>query len=306
MKDIWSRKLECSCGYNMTRIKWRTNQDGRSNYGYRCCLQAMKGTKESREKKGLSGEGLCSRKMVADWKLEMMTKMVIETVWTGRKQSVIRAYELLCEEAKKSSDQNSSEQHRKKDLEERIARCDRKLRGYSDMRAENEITKEEYQRYRREVEAERTELAAELDLLKADHDDETMLAEVRKALDETIDFSQPTLPEYVIDRFIKKIKVVDDTHFIVYIDVGVDPEEYGFSITGRKNNPTITMLDSSDWQLKQEDDEICNTEKRIDSYNSNGGCERRHHTDPDAAAANPAGDGARTGAGLFTEGQDRR
>ena len=71
---------------------------------------------------------------------------------------------------------------------------------------------------------------------------ERMLKEIEKALNESIDFSQPQLPDEVIDKFIDKVVALGDDKFQWYINLSgmkIDDEdsirELILGIEGRKN-----------------------------------------------------------------------
>lgn len=94
--DMWSNKLKCSCGASFRKNKWRTNKGtGFDVFGYQCYSQLNYGSYEYRLKRGMSTEGACSVKMVADWRLDMFAKMILQELWHDRKSSIKDALELV-------------------------------------------------------------------------------------------------------------------------------------------------------------------------------------------------------------------
>lgn len=77
-QDVWLRKLRCKCGSIFRKNKWRTNKRGDTVYGYQCYNQVNNGSKTFREKNGLDVDGYCDIRMIGDWKLDLMAKMIFK------------------------------------------------------------------------------------------------------------------------------------------------------------------------------------------------------------------------------------
>lgn len=77
-QDVWLRKLRCKCGSTFRKNKWRTNKRGDTVYGYQCYNQVNNGSKTFREKNGLDVDGYCDIRMIGDWKLDLMAKMIFK------------------------------------------------------------------------------------------------------------------------------------------------------------------------------------------------------------------------------------
>ena len=156
-EDIWVNKLRCSCGYACRRDKWHVRKDGSISYGYQCYNRINNGSKQKREEMGLDSEGYCGIRMYGDWKLEMMADTLFEQLLGDKHQIIQTALELLKKyyrETSRKDQQGNSE--RKIQLE----RIDTRLRNLTVMRADGEIGKEEYQKLRDQLEAEKSRLEA--------------------------------------------------------------------------------------------------------------------------------------------------
>lgn len=94
-----------------------------------------------REKNGLDTEGYCDIRMVGDWKLEIMAKKIFEGIWIERKEAVLEVYRLLNENYQSD---NKNSQTTLSVLEGKIARLKNKIDNLISMRADGEITKEEF------------------------------------------------------------------------------------------------------------------------------------------------------------------
>ena len=133
------------------------------------------------------------------------------------------------------------------------------------MRTEGEITKEEYSQMRSKLDKQIIDLQTELDTTQdinnTKEDIVNHYEEIKASLEEAIDFSQPKLPDYVIDRFIKQITPIDNNTFRWYINIIDNPDSGNpnesiedaiknkhiiinkVGVSGRKNNANITIND---------------------------------------------------------------
>lgn len=142
-KDIWVNKLRCSCGSSFRKNKWHTKMDGKTTYGYQCYNQLNNGTKRKRAEVGLDTEGYCDIKMICDWKLNFMAKSLMEHLWIDRKESVLIAIDLIKRyyiEEKQFIGKTDSES-----LKSKIDKAHNRLTNIIAMRADGELTKDEYQ-----------------------------------------------------------------------------------------------------------------------------------------------------------------
>lgn len=76
--DKWNRKLQCQCGATFRKNTWHKNKNKQKTYGYQCYNQLNNGSAKKRRRQGLDDFGFCDIQMVADWKLEVMCKMLTE------------------------------------------------------------------------------------------------------------------------------------------------------------------------------------------------------------------------------------
>lgn len=244
--DIWLRKLKCKCGSSFRKNKWRTNSGtGEDCFGYQCYNQLNNGSKSYREKNGLDTEGYCDIKMIADWKLDLMAKEVISNIWQQRSESVITAYQMIIDCYK---NEPSMAQKQIKEIQMKIQKSKDKLANLIEMRADGEISKNEYGTMRTKIDSQIESLQAELDSLKEDNETkenmEQKLETIKRVLSETIDFSKPKLEEYIIERFVRQVTPIDNNLFKWYIKLTDDnsdlqPDEITIGVSGRKGKAMI-------------------------------------------------------------------
>lgn len=245
-EDVWLRKLKCNCGSSFRRNKWRTNKGtGEEAFGYQCYNQVNNGSKSLREKHGLDTEGFCDIKMIADWKLDLMAKEVIGSIWQKRSESVVSAYQMIIDCYK---EEPSTTQKQIKEIQLKIQKVKNKISNLIEMRAEGEISKNEYNTMKTKLDSQIESLQVDLDSLEENNSTkenmEHKLEVIKQVLSETIDFSKPKLPEYIIERFVRQVTPIDNNLFRWYINLTDDddlpPNEITIGVSGRKGKAMIT------------------------------------------------------------------
>ena len=140
-KDVWCRKLICECGHTYNRVVWHYGAGG-PQYAYQCYSQVRFGSAKTREKKGLSTEGMCVTKMVARWKLEAMADVIFQKFWNDREGVLTIANEML--DKCYDNEQDNEALERKHELEQKLKTWDRKYDNLLNMRMAGEIEKDRY------------------------------------------------------------------------------------------------------------------------------------------------------------------
>lgn len=246
-EDVWLRKLKCSCGSSFRKNKWRTNKKtGEEVFGYQCYHQANYGSKLVREKNGLDTDGYCGIKMIADWKLDLMAKEIINNIWQERSESVILAYHSIIDCYK---EEPSSSQKQIKEINANIQKIKNKIDSLIEMRTENEISRDEYLNIRTKLDSQLESSQKELESLEEDNNTKETMEEklkvIKQVLSETIDFSQPKLPEYIIERFIHQVVPIDNDFYRWYVDLtdANISDEIVVGLEGRKGKAMIVNED---------------------------------------------------------------
>ncbi len=246
-KDLWASKLRCECGASFRRNRWHKNHNVDWSYGYQCYNILNNGSAAKRREAGADDTGYCDQPMIADWKLEVMAKMIMEEVWQTRTEDVRLACELLkeCYRAEKNP-QNFNKSVLRSSIEKLKAKKDRLV----DMRTDGEITKEEFSAKRAEIDKKINELTEEYESADVEDTTEKAVLELDKiqlALNEMIDFSQPFLSREILNKFVSRIVPYGKTHFRWYLNLDdSDCQRVDAKVAGRKNNPTVSFCDEGE------------------------------------------------------------
>lgn len=146
--------------------------------------------------------------MVGDWKLEIMAKKIFEGIWTEqeRKDAILEVYRLLNEYYQSDTKNNQAAASA---LEGKIARLKNKIDNLISMRADGEITKEEFKSLKDTTEAELNkymeEKARMSELSNSESGMEFDTEKIRAVLEEALDFSKPKLDDSIIENLFRKL-----------------------------------------------------------------------------------------------------
>lgn len=241
-RDIWVNKLRCSCGSSYRKNKWHTKLDGKTSYGYQCYNQLNNGIRRKRAEIGLDTEGYCDSRMITDWKLDFMAKALLEHLWQERKESVLIALDLIRHYYKEERTLDNKSDAAS--IQARIDKANSRLANLIAMRADGEISKDEYQSMRSPIDKEIKELQ------KALEDTPTNkccprgldLEGIRSTLNSLIDFSGSTISHDVINQFVYMVTPTSDTTFDWYVNLnGTADVKATFTAEGRKKSCIIKL-----------------------------------------------------------------
>ncbi len=241
-KDIWVNKLRCSCGSSFRKDKWHTKLDGKISYGYQCYNQINNGNKKKREALGLDTEGYCDIKMITDWKLDFMAKELLEHLWQDRKASVLIAIDLIKRYYK--DERLSENQHDAVSIKAKIDKAQTRLTNLIAMRADGELSKEEYLTMRKPIDDEIQQLQEKLNQAPKDEQPKSGLEldGIISTLNTLIDFSGAKVSEEVINQFVYRVTPTSDTTFDWYVNLnGTADVRATFTAEGRKNRAVVKL-----------------------------------------------------------------
>lgn len=217
--DVWSKKLRCVCGHAFNRHKW-AHKDARTVYGYQCYSSVSTGTVQTRLNKGLSIDGICKSPMIPQWKLQMMAKFVLSN-FINDVDEILRTANLLIEKhiTEKPPKPDNSKLIASKEKE--LVKLKERLKGFKNMRADGEISHDEFIADKAEIEQEMLDIQNFIQKLKAEQEEEPeevidygeRIKMLEYALEQLVDFKNcDDIPESVVDAFVDRIIVSEDSY----------------------------------------------------------------------------------------------
>ena len=247
--DLWGHKLRCGCGSRCRKDVW--GRDKKTEiptvlYGYECYNQINNGSAKKRIKAGLDPEGFCGIPMTAGWKLDLMGRKVLETLWGDRKESVKLACKLVKDCARAEKKKASAPAL---DYSAEIERLKKKRSKLFDLLTEDCITKEDFDEQRQKIDTALENLEKHMKeqaepVVTEKTDDAHRAEKIRETLDKFIDLSDPDAVNSALWKFIARVEAVDKTHFRWYANLdGETEQKIDMIADGRKNNPVV-MIDA--------------------------------------------------------------
>lgn len=241
--SVWCKKLICMCGHQYNRKVWHTTKDGQKQFCYQCYSQIRTGSVRTRKNKGLSIEGVCEAPLIQDWKLELMAKIVFDTLWKDKKTVIAIANQLLESSLKDQPEKNYAAEMIR--LENQLEKHRKKLDNLIDMRLSDEIAREDYQRKRGEIEDDIAKTQENIEKCKHLESDTTdsvadKICALKIAIEKEFDFDTYNIPESIIDAFVEYIKVEKDRYIW---KISLVDGEFTCLASGKAKHPDVSLVD---------------------------------------------------------------
>ena len=127
----------------------------------------------------------------------------------------------------------------------KISRATGRMENLIAMRADGEISKEQFQTLRQKAETELAALNEELSRLNSAFDDETDaldMAAIEAALDSMLDFSGPSIDSNIIEKFVCRITPVNNGHYRWDLNFAPNKKQAIIgAIEGRKGKASVEI-----------------------------------------------------------------
>ena len=191
---------------------------------------------------GLDTEGFCDIPMTAAWKMDCMAEELMQQVWEDKNQSLQIAIGLIKKYYTEETTENK--QGNRKAAQAQIDRLHKRISGLVEMRADGDLSKEEYSKKRSEAEAEIAELEAELAEPVEDIQEErnAKLNGIIETLKSLVCNQGKGVSDDVIKRFVSKVVPVGNNTFEWYLDLSKkNKAKATISVNGRKNKEVIKL-----------------------------------------------------------------
>ena len=242
-RDIWVKKLRCSCGSSFRKNRYHKNKDGVVSYNYVCYNQVNNGKASQREKMGLETDGYCNEHSVTDWKMEMMAKYFLNEAWKNRKEDLLIALEYIKKYYTDATRNNT--QHSELFLDAQIDKAEKKLKNLIDLFTDGQISKEEFSEFKATYSAdlqkfkdEKSRCGEQQELFESCMCDMTA---VSQALAGMVDMSSPEYTHDLMNEIINSI-LVEDNRFIWNFSYNkTENADTNISVDGTKRCPVISI-----------------------------------------------------------------
>ena len=240
-RDLWGSRLRCTCGCSFRKNRWHKNNNAPDTFGYQCYNILNNGSGKQRREAGADDTGYCDQPMIADWKLELMAKAILEQVFREQRDMIQYTIDMIrqCYRSQKPKESNLL------GIQTRMEQLRAKKERLLDMRTDGEITKEEFLAQRQKLDTELEKLTQEYEKQsqsKVIQFDQPQWGRIEGALQEILDLSQPKANPDLIRKFISQIVPDGKSHFRWYLNLdGENTTEQDMIVEGRKNQSSVTF-----------------------------------------------------------------
>ena len=248
---VWGKLLVCECGHKFSMRVWNKT-DRIAKAAYQCYSSVNTGSYESRKKKGLPVDGICQTPMIPEWRLQMMANYIFRR-YLSEKDKVLQLANSILEAHIGDTEEKADTAQLIEEKKSELARLNRKLDNYIEMRSDGEISKEVFRIKTDEIEPAITQLQNEIADLERQAqtppeivDYEEKLAVLSYALEQYTNADENDVPESVIEAFVVKI-VASKDGFDWYLRFDGDPNDpLHCTVHGkRKSNTKISISGDS-------------------------------------------------------------
>lgn len=206
--DAYARKIFCSCGYTLSRQYVHVRKNGReAQYRYNCRWQIMNMNKYTKEATNLMGGVICKNPAVSEMKVWLGSKYVFGYLFKNGKAAVLRTLEMIeqCKQETKLLDDGTEINALKSEKE----KLNERLKAYVNMKADRELTADEYREYRAEAVRRLEEVDKKISSYEAKQEEKREklfdLEKIEERLNIFIDFKGERISSEMIDMFVERI-----------------------------------------------------------------------------------------------------
>lgn len=219
--DMYARKAFCSCGYSLSPQYTHVAKGNKSaQMRYKCRWQVNKAV-QMRNNELQATLGVCSNSAVSEMKIWLASKYVFSYLFDSGKDAVLKTL-LLIEQCRQNEVVNFNGETIES-LEQGIEKLKRRKSEYINMRADKEITVEEYRQLSDKTENEIQEIEEKIDKIRL----ESATAQkrlfdmdtIRQRLNTYVDVDGVKVCEEMIDTFVERIIYRGNDEFLWIINL---------------------------------------------------------------------------------------
>ncbi len=223
--DAYARKVFCSCGYCLSRQYTHVaTEDKQAQHRYKCRWQVDYANKYTRGTVEKEGRVICDNSAVSEMKLWLASQYVFKYLFKNGKDAVLQALELIerCKQDVEVLEDGTSIQ----ELETELAKLKKRLQGYQEMRADGELTSNEYKELKFPVEQRISDIdgmIAQYELDAGKREKKLFdLSAIEQRLNTIVDFKGYKINDEMVDMFVERVIYRGNEEFLWVMNLSGD------------------------------------------------------------------------------------
>ena len=240
-QNLWVKKLRCRCGAGYNRFKWRVLRDGTPVYGYQCNYRTQNPAKTFVEKNHLDSQKYCDAIVICEWKLDLMAKMIFDQLWGDQREAVLKACQMIESCILSTTLQTDSE---KAEKQKKIEKLEQRLLNLGQMRADGELTREQFQKLYAQTTTELDALKTQQNSVPDSAEEEVSfdLNKIKKGLSQMVDITAPRISEELINEFVEAVTPVENHHYRWKMTFGeMKSGQERYNLMEPENSPVLSF-----------------------------------------------------------------
>lgn len=242
-QHLWVKKLRCRCGAGYSRYTWRVLKGTKTPvYGYQCNYRTQNPAKSFVERHNLIDQKSCDAICIPEWKLDLMAKYIFTQIWGDQRDAVLRACAMIDSCAMTTVAQYVGSRDT---LELQLEKAKKRLYSFAEMRADGELSKEEYLALSKKTEAEIQKVRVQMQNLEQEEQVAASpydMAKIKKALGQVVDISGPKIQNDLIEEFVETVTPVENYVYRWKLNLGCkDTDKKPIDLMHPESNPVLTF-----------------------------------------------------------------
>lgn len=235
-------------------ITWTRKESKDWSYGLQCYNQLNNSSAKKRKALGADAANYCDANMVAEWKLDFMAYEIFSMLFAEKKNKAMieQAIKLVSKcYATKPAD------HDLKAVNRNIAKLKGKIANLVDMRADGDLSKEEYRRRRLLYDEELNALqkkALKVEESMVSVEEKLNLNAIKASLKSVLNVEGSIIDEQLVRQFVSKVIMISKYEYRWILNLS--GKEYDPSIDDDseiQSTMTLTFAQARAWRLRNGD-----------------------------------------------------
>lgn len=170
-----------------------------------------------------------------------MAKMIFDQLWGDQREAVLKACQMIESCILSTTLQTDSE---KAEKQKKIEKLEQRLLNLGQMRADGELTREQFQKLYAQTTTELDALKTQQNSVPNSAEEEVSfdLNKIKKGLSQMVDITAPRISEELIDEFVEAVTPVENHHYRWKMTFGeMKSGQERYNLMEPENSPVLSF-----------------------------------------------------------------